>query len=475
MNPPRALRHWPYWLGATLLVAGVATGTIVYLTQNGAGPQRAVAHEAVHFQPQDEDPAPEPQSTPTTAVDVVNPQKGLDYCVEQPGDVRAYESVELQANVSGFLKVQNVDIGDRVKKGDILAVINLPEMQKQKQRDVAARELARERVHQMDAGVTSAQADRDAARAGSEQADANYKSAQAWVRYYDKVYHRRLELFKTRSIEEQLVDEAKEKYEASQETERSAKAAIATAAAKLSAAEAKIKQAEADVAGARAEVSVAQAELEKTQVMLDYTMIRAPFDGEICHRYFFPGDFIRSAASASTKPLLTVQRTDKLRVIVRLPESTVPYLDKGDPAYVRIDSLPGKKFVGHVSRKTGSQDPSTRLMHIEVDLPNPTGEISDGMYGQVKILLDRFPNLLSIPLASVVRTKEGNTAVWLVREGRLQLQEVQLGKDNGQRVAVKDGLKADDQVVRTPSSGLTVGAEVDARLVAEPPATEVDA
>ena len=108
---------------------------------------------------------------------------------------------------------------------------------------------------------------------------------------------------------------------------------------------------------------------------------------------------------------------------------------------MRIDSLPGKKFIGNVSRKSGSEDPNTRLMHVEVDLPNPTGEIGDGMYGKVKILLDRFPKLLSIPLGCVVSTNSGK---WGIRgkaaTAGCTSREVRLGKDNGSRVTVLSGI-----------------------------------
>lgn len=251
-----------------------------------------------------------------------------------------------------------------------------------------------------------------------------------------------------------------------------ARAAIATSTANLAAATAKVKQAQADVKGAESEVKVAQADLEKTQVLLDYAVIKAPFDGEICHRYFFPGDFIRSAGEGVTQPLLTVQRTDKLRVIVQVPDSAVPYLHNGDPAVVRIDSLPGKKFLAHVSRKTGEEDSSTRLMHVEVDLDNPTGEIGTGMYGQVRIRVDRFPNLLSIPTSSVIHGQDGRATVYVVANGRLALRDVRLGTDIGQRIAVLSGLQPNDQVVRQASAGLSAGLEVHPRLIDNAPAME---
>jgi HlyD family secretion protein len=455
-------------LAATVVVAGIVTAVVLYVTQAIPGPQQATAREVHQQEPDDESSGSTP---PVVMVDVSHPRKGMDLEVEQPGSVHAFQTVHLHANVSGFLETQSVDIGDRVKRGQILAVIALPELKKQRQRNEASVEQALARVKQMQARVTSAEADREAARAAVEQAEATYNSASAWVRYRTKQYLRMKELSLLESIEERVVDEYKERSEASLESERAAKAAIATSNAHVVAAGAKIKQAEADVTGAESEIKVAKADLEKTQVLLDYGIITAPFDGEICHRAFFPGDFIRAASEGTAQPLLTIQRIDKLRVVVQVPDTAVPFLDKGDPAIVRIDSLPGKKFPGVVSRKTGSEDPNTRLMRIEIDMANPDGEIGDGMYGRVKILLDRFPDLCSVPLASIVKNAQGRSAVWIVRDNHVHLSEVRLCKDNGSRVALFSGVKTDDLVVLHPPPGLTDGKEVESRLVEAPPAT----
>jgi RND family efflux transporter MFP subunit len=463
------MKIWGSLLAGVLVVALGAAGGAYYVTHR-PGTSTAAPHPAGEsgqpYIPEDNDPSDPPA---VQNVQVIRPQKGMDYEVEQPGSVHAFESVQLRANVSGFLKTQNVDIGDRVKKGQVLAVIDVPELQKQLQHHTASLERTRARVAEMEARVVSARADHEAAKAAVEQADAAFKSASAWVRFRGKQYQRMKDLFGSQSIEERLVDESKERYEASLETERSAKAAIATSTANLAASAAKIQQTQADVAGAKSEVKVAQAELEKTQVLLDFATIVAPFDGEVTRRNYFPGDFIRSASDgANQEPLLTVQRTDKFRVVVQVPDTAVPYLNKGDPATVRIDTLPGRKFEAKVSRIAGSEDPNTRLMRVEVDLPNPTGEISDGMYGKVRILLDRFPNRLSLPVGCLLKTGEGRWAVYVVRDGHASLTPVQRGKDNGTRVVILGGLRPDDQVVLDAgTAGLVHGAEVNAQLVRE--------
>ena len=457
---------WLYAVGGAVLLLVVPTvGFVMYANRTLPGPKPAIAKEP---KPSGDDDEGSPQTPVVLAVDVVHPRRGMDYEVEQPGSVHAWETVQLQAKVSGFLSWQKVDIGDHVKKGQKLAVIAVPELDKELQRNLAMIDLADQRVKQAQARVLSARAAKKAAEAEVIQADATYESAQASVRYRTQKLARYKALAKDRAIEDKLVDEELERYEAALAAERAAKAAIATTQAHVAAAAAKIEQAEADVAGARAEVKVAQAEKEKTQVLLDYATIVAPFDGNITHRNFFERDFIRSASDGNQQPLLTIQRTDKLRVEVKVPDSAVPFLDPGDPAIVRIDSLPGRKFKGVVSRKAGSEDPDTRLMKVEVDLPNPDGLIGDGMYGRVKILLDQFPKLWSIPSSSLVRTKDGRSVVYLVQDDdHIHFAEVRVHKDNGTRVCVDSGLRKEDRVVVNPTGALIEGAEVQPRLLEE--------
>ncbi len=417
----------------------------------------------------------DPPATAPIAVTVIQPRLGaVERLTTQPGSVQAYESVQLFAKVPGFLKSQTVDIGDRIKRDMVLAVVDVPELKKQVQRNEAALEQTRARVLQMKARLTSAQADLDAAHAEVKHAEATAKSSAAWVRYRQKQLTRMQDLFANKSIEERLVDEHKDNYEASVETENAAQAAILTTKAKVAASNAKILQAQADVDEAQAEVKVAQAELEKAQVQVSFATIVAPFDGVVTSRTMFPGDFVRGA-NESNVPLLTVQRTDMMRVVVQVPDRDVMYVDAGDPATFEIDALPGMKFHAKVSRLAHSQDPQTRLMRVEIDLPNPTGKIRNGMYGRVTILLDKAADKLSIPTSCLAnRSTDGaKGTVYVVSDGHAHLTTVRLGEDNGLRVAVLEGLVAGDHVVLNPGHAIHDGAEVTATLEAEVPTKNV--
>jgi HlyD family secretion protein len=455
----KTARHWVVLVGVVLLGIGGAAWGIVSM-KRGMTTQEAKAGERDQAQPEEQEPE---QHDTKVQVKVVHPKKGAtERLATQPGSIQAYESVRLFAKVPGFLKQQNVDIGDRVKKGAVLAVIDVPELEAQLKRNKAAVKQAGSRVDQMEARVASAKADLIAAKAAVTRAEATAKSAAAWVRYRQLQLRRMEALVLSKSIEQKLEDEAKEHYEASKETELAAKETITANKAKVDASQAKISQAKADVEEAKAEVEVAQAELERVQVQIAFATIPAPFDGVIAQRNFFPGDYIRSAnEGGNNEPLLMVHKTDMMRVVVQIPDRDVPFTDPGDSAEVHIDALPGRVLQAKVSRIANFEDPQTRLMRVELDLPNPTGKICHGMYGQVTIVLDQEKELLSIPSSCLVGKHDaGKGTVYVVRDGHAHEVSVRLGTDDGLRVVVLGGLDPNDEVIVQPGNRLSDGVQV---------------
>src|SRR5262249_1569434 len=270
------------------------------------------------------------------------------------------------------------------------------------------------------------------------------------------------DLYAEHAIEEKLVDEKEEARDAAVEAERAARAAVLTAKAQVVAEEAKIEQALADVADAEAAVNVAQAELERAEVLVKFATIVSPYDGVVTQRNFFPGDFVKSATeSGAHVPLLVVERTDRMRVVVQIPDRDVPYADPGDPAEVEIDALPGQKFPAKISRIASSEDPQTRLMRVEIDLPNPMGKIRRGRDGRVTILREKAGDVFSVPPSCLVgKTEDGKGSVYVIRDGHAYLTPVQVGADNGLRVGILAGIKADDEIVLHPNGTLRDGTPV---------------
>jgi RND family efflux transporter MFP subunit len=383
-----------------------------------------------------------------------------------PGSVHAFESVQLYAGVAGYLKVLNVDIGDRVKKGQALAQVDVPELDKQVQRYAAMLDQAHARVAQMKARADSARAEWEAAKAAVPRAEALLRSKSAELRYRQLQLQRYRDLAATRSIEDKLVDEATSNRDAVREGEIAAQEGVTSARETVLAVAAKIKAADADLEEAKAEVKVAQAELEKAQVLVQFATIVAPFNGIITERNVFPGDYVRAANEGGPRvPLVTVQRTDLMRVVVQVPDRDVPYCDPGDPAEVEIDALPGQTFPAKVSRIASSEDPDTRLMRVEIDLPNPTGKIRNGMYGRASILLEKT-TLLTVPSSCLVgKVKDGKGSVYVVRDGRARLTPVTIGADDGLRIGIATGLTVHDAVILHPSDDVEDGTPVTATEV----------
>jgi HlyD family secretion protein len=439
------------WLIAVLLAVVATAGAAYYLTTN----QSSTAGRAAESQ--------ESRPSDDVRVEVVHPLKGaMPRMTVQPGSVQSFESAQLVAGVAGYLKSQTVDIGDRVQKGQVLARVDVPDLEKQVQQHAAALEAAGAHVSQMKARVASAEADVEAARSEVVRAQAATETTKATRVFRTKQFHRMQDLFASHSIDERLVDEKEDEKDAAVAAENEAHATLAKANAMVTAASAKVQQAQADVLDAAAEVKVAQAELEKAQVMVQFATITSPYTGVITDRTMFPGDYVRAATeSGEHKPLLTVERTDKMRVVVQVPDRDVPYCVVGDRAVVEVDALPGLPLEAKVSRLAHSEDPTTRLMRVEIDVENPTGKITQGMYGRVTIYLEQAADLLSVPSSCLAgKSETGKGSVFVVRDGKAHLTKVEVGADNGVRVAVPKGLNVEDLVVLYPASDLEDGASI---------------
>jgi RND family efflux transporter MFP subunit len=410
-------------------------------------------------------------------VEVVTPQAGgiRRVCV-QPGTVEPFEYADLYAKASGFLVEQQVDISSRVTAGQVLARIAVPEYEKQVERDQARLRDARAKVVQMEAHLRAAQAEARAAEASVKLARVLVRAKTAFRNYRQKQRDRIKELVEAKALEGKLLDEQEDFYVSAVEAENAALEQVNTSQERAAASKAKVAQAEADVDEVKAEVGVAEAELARSQVLLEYTVIRSPYAGVVTRRNFHPGtagrpgDFIKAADQGGLTPLLTVERTDLMRVVVQVPDRDVPYVSANSTVAVEIDALPGavydKAGTGplHVARWADAEDPTTRTMRTEIDLPNPDGKLRHGMYGRVVITLAAgTPNALRVPSAALVGKSEGGRGtVRVVRDGKVHLTPVRFATDNGVEVEVVSGLSPTDRVVARATGPVEEGTAVTA-------------
>jgi HlyD family secretion protein len=412
-----------------------------------------------------------------TLVEVALPRRGgIDRVCLQPGTVDPFESADLYAKVSGFL-IETLDIGARVSKGQVLARISVPEYEKQVDKDNASVNRAKAKVKQMEALLTAAKADAKASRQLIAQAKIELKSKTAYRTFRAQQLKGLTDLLKRDAIEAWKVDAENDRYEAAFEAAEAAREAITTAELKSETAIAKIAQAEADIENAKAEVEVAKAELERSKVLLDYTIIKSEYDGVVTKRNFHPGDFIRSADVGGDRvPVVAVDRTDLMRIVVQVPDRDVPYVKEGERAMIEIAALedaPGKKpppLEGKVARFAKAEDAQTRTMRTEIDVPNPDGILRRNMYGRVKIVLERgSPSALRIPSGALITNdKTRQTFVRVMRDNRACFVPVEVGQDTGAEVEILRGLQPTDQVIVRANGSLEDGAEVTTEMPAEP-------
>lgn len=367
------------------------------------------------------------------------------------------------------MKTQRVDIGDAVQQGEVLAEIEAPELEAEVHEAVAALAQAKSEVEQMRARIVTAEAKWQSSVAAVAQAEAELGRATAQRVFREIQYERIKKLFDLKSIDERLVDEKEDEMQAARSSEKAAQAAIATAKADVAAAAANIEEAKANLKNSEAKVQVAQSVLDKDKVWAGYRTIVSPYTGVVTKRTFHLGDFIRGAERSSEKPLLVVERVDVLRVVTDVPDLDVPWAIRGRPATVEIDALPGESFHGVISRTAASEDPDSRTMRVEVDLPNPGGRLRPGMYGQVTIDLRTDRNAVVLPVSCLVGPQKdagtvysGSAAVYVVREGKARLVSVKLGNNDGIHAEILAGLALTDDVVYGSNRPLADGVVVAA-------------
>jgi HlyD family secretion protein len=440
------------WRNLAGVLLGLAViGVLLWVTRRGA-----------HSREIERSPESDARKQTSLTVDVVRPRRGgISRTIQQPASIHSFESVDLYAMVSGYLKRQDVDIGSRIKKGEVLAEINVPRDAKAVEEAASLVEQARAQVVQAQARIKVTVAQQDTAAVAVKAAECDVTRLVSRRELSQKQYQRVSGLVAERAATRLLADEQQLDLETTTAAERSGNLEIDVAKAKLLAAKAAVEQAQADAAEARANLGVAEAHLERAKVNLEYSRIVAPFDGVVTHRSFHPGALIRSATEGGQpQPLLTVKRIDVMRVVVLVPDSDVVLTRQGDPAVVTVDALGGRSFQGILARIARAED-DERLMRVEIDLPNPENLLCDGMYGKAIITLERDARSLALPAACVVEhSGRSGGVVFLVRDGIARRTEVKLGGDNGTEVEIVSGISPDDALVLPAGTPLEDGMRV---------------
>jgi RND family efflux transporter MFP subunit len=419
----------------------------------------------------DQDPAPSqekaqvPAAAQTTApqppgesggVAVVTLKKSIyARTTIQPGTVQAFNSVELYPRVSGGLASLSVDIGDQVKRGQVLAEIDAPELHADVEKGKALLKRAKARLARVQSAVRVAEATSVSERAKVQSAEADLKNSEAALLYREKQLKRMTELAQRNAVGQNLVDEQAQGFEAAKASCDAAQAQVALARAGLGGAEAKIEAARAEVEEARAEFAVAVADLRKFEVLDGLTRVSSPLDGVVTRRGYHVGDFVRSPKDGDSVPLLSIVQMGKVRIIIQVPDQDATLLDIGDPATFRADALSGRESKGAISRMAVAEDLSSRTLRAEIDLDNTDGRMRPGQLGVVEIQLENPHLVLGIPRTALIALgggTDGPVGCFRTVKGRAVETPITIGSESlpEGRVEVLEGLKEGDVVIVDP-------------------------
>lgn len=413
-------------------------------------------------------PSPPPTaSTPARLirVNLVKPAAAtVARTTTQPATIHAYYAARIFAKTSGYLIELNADIGSVVKQHDVLGVIGVPEMAKQRdaklaliqqlqaeeQRTASQLEIAKARVLSFLAKLSKAKAEVGKAEAGLAATQVELDRVSSLVQQ--------------RAVADRLQDEAQKKHDMATAEKTSLDASVTSAEADAALAKAEVAAADADVIVAAAMTAVARSELAELDELIKYATLTAPFAGVVTQRNVDPGDLVRNAQTTSTdvsEALFVIAQLDRVRVRVHVPERDAPLANVGDPVSITLQAIPNTTFDGKIDRIAGALDERTRTMMVEIDVPNDERLLRPGMFGQAAITLAPAGDVVALPARAVRYDGDGRSFVYALNAAdEVEVIDVVTGFDNGQEIEIARGIDAKTRVVGPLIDRLKPGQKV---------------
>jgi RND family efflux transporter MFP subunit len=412
MLPHRTPRPFPKHLGPLIFAAAL----IALCASCGRNPAAQAAEAAAS------------PDVPIVAVARASLQD-LSRSLTLTAEFRPFQEVDVMAKVAGYVKKINVDVGDRVSQGQLLALLEIPEMANDRARAKAALDRGR--------------AEQARARDNISRAESAHQIAHLRFARLSDVARQRVGL-----VAQQEVDDSHSK-------DLQAEAEVNAARSSLSAAEEQVR--------------VNEAELGRVETMIDYMRVVAPFAGVVTRRYADTGSMLQAGTASNTQalPLVKVSENSLLRLVLPVPESAVPTIRIGQQVEVRVPSL-HRTFPGRVARFAEKVAASTRTMETEVDVPNPSLLLVPGMYAEVDLILEHRPAALAVPVQAVdiASGDESSGRILVVTaQDTLYARTVQLGIQTASSVEIRSGLNEGDLVVAGSRSSLRQGERIQPRLI----------
>lgn len=382
---------------------------------------------------------------------------------EQPGQIEAAETTPIYAKLGGYVESVAVDIGDAVKKGQVLAELRVPETEADLRQKRAAVKQAEAERKQSESAVEVAQAGVQSAQAKVQEIQSGIKRSEADVSRWQAEFARVEQLARERALTGSLVDETRSKLQAAEAGRDEVKAKVRSAEASLAEAKALLDKARSDLEAATSHIDVARFEAERAEAMEGYARIVAPYDGIVVKRGIDTGHL--TTPGAAGEPLFIVARSGIVTITVGVPETEAPFVNPNDQAKVRLQALEGKTFEGKVTRISWALDSATRTLRTEIDLPNADDMLRPGLYAYATIIAEEHKDVLTVPTTAVV-SDAGKTFCVTVEDGHAKRKEVKLGLSDGKRTEVVSGIGEGEMVVEANAASLTDGQAV---AKSEPP------
>jgi multidrug efflux pump subunit AcrA (membrane-fusion protein) len=429
-------------------------------------------------------------------VKVTQPQyRKIVRVIGQPSFVEAYERTSIYPKVTGYIKKWNVDIGDKVKKGDVLATLFVPELEEDWETKKRMVKLDQEKVDLAEKIVKVAEADVKAAEARLEEAKAILAKYEADAHRWDSEVKRLRREVSSGVVDPQVLLESENQWKATLAAVAAAKATIAKAEAELLSKKATLSEDVVDVSVAKARVAVAESDAKRLEAWVGYLQLIAPYDGVVTARNANTWDFVLPSTGdpsadhnaphlspgGKAAPIYVVDRTDIVRIFVDVPEADANYVQVGTKASVQVKGYRDQWIRGTVTRTSWALNFKSRTLRAEIDLPNPGSQILPGMYAYGKVIIERA-NVRALPESALVHSGE-QTYYWRYEGGRAVRTEVQTGVSDGEWVEVTNRqavaksagdepwapIDGTEQVIVGDISVLSEGAEV---RLADSPATD---
>jgi len=338
-----------------------------------------------------------------------------------------FQEIDVYAKESGYVKKLSVDYGTHVKAGQVMAVLEIPELEAQLQEDQAEIKNA---VNQV-------------SRAQNElyRYQAQYKALHLQYTRLNGVFESQPGI-----VAQQEVDDSQ---------------------GKDLAASSQVDAGQAALEAAQSQLSVVKAKLSHDQSLFDYSKITAPFSGVVTERYANLGTLVQAGTGSSTQamPIVRLSQDDLFRLVIPVPESYVRYIHIGDRVDVRVPSL-SRTFPGKVARFSVDVREDTRTMHTEVDVENPQRVLLPGLYADADLSLDRKNDVPTVPVQALNHESDKTTVFVVNRNDELEDRPVQLGLQTSSDAEIVSGLNEGEQVVVSDRSGLKAGQKVHPQSVA---------